>query len=61
MSFRQDYRRRRSFSYKFKRWFNVWFWEDHTKEIKTVVCGIGEMLLAIAWLSLIFVIPHLFH
>lgn len=57
MSIRQDNIRRRSFSYKMKRWF----WSDHTKEIKTVVCIIGEMLLTIAWFGLVFIIPHIFH
>lgn len=57
MSRYQDYRRRRSFSYKFKRWF----WSDHTEEIKTVFKLIGEFILAVIWLGWIFFIPHFFH
>lgn len=57
MSLRQDYRRRRSFSYKMKRWF----WSDHTKEIKMVFKLIGEFIITVLWFGLIFFIPHLFH
>lgn len=57
MSFRQDYRRRRSFSYKMKRWF----WSDHTKEIKKVFKLIGEFIITILWFGLIFILPHIFH
>lgn len=57
MSIRQDYRHRRSFSYKMKRWF----WSDHTEEIKTVFKLIGEFILTILWFGLIFILPHIFH
>lgn len=61
MSIRQDYHRRRSFSYKMKRWFEVWFWSDHTEEIKKFFCLVGEFILALLWLGMIFIFPHLFH
>ena len=57
MSIRQDYRRRRSFSYKMKRWF----WSDHTEEIKMVFKLIGEFIITILWFGLIFILPHIFH
>jgi hypothetical protein len=57
MSFRQDYRLRRSFSYKMKRWF----WSDHTEEIKMVFKLIGEFILAALWLGMVFILPHIFH
>jgi hypothetical protein len=56
MSIRRDYRRRRSFSYKMKRWF----WSDHTKEIKTIFNLAGEFIITILWFSWIFFLPHLF-
>ncbi len=61
MSIRRDYRRRRSFSYRFKRWFEVWFWTDHTEGIKKFFCLIGEFILTILWLGMVFILPHLFH
>ena len=61
MSIRRDYRRRRSFSYRFKRWFNVWFWEDHTEGMKTIVKIIGEIIITFLWLGALFFFPHLFH
>ena len=57
MSIRQDYRRRRSFSYKMKRWF----WSNHTEEIKMIFKLIGEFILTVLWFGWIFFIPHLFH
>ena len=57
MSIRQDNIRRRSFSYRLKRWF----WSDHRKEIKTIVCLIGEFLLSIVFFGMLFVVPHIFH
>ena len=57
MSFRQDNIRRRSFSYKMKRWF----WSDHTEEIKMVLKLIGEFIITILWFGLIFILPHIFH
>ena len=57
MSLRQDYRRRRSFSSKMKRWF----WSDHTEEIKMVFKLVGEFILTILWFGLIFILPHIFH
>lgn len=56
MNIRRDYRRRRSFSYKMKRWF----WSDHTKEIKTIFNLAGEFIITILWFSWIFFLPHLF-
>ncbi len=61
MSIRRDYRRRRSFSYRFKRWFEVWFWADHTEEIKMVFKLLGEFIITVLWFGLIFFVPHLFH
>ena len=57
MSIRQDNIRRRSFSYKIKRWF----WSNHKNEIKTIVFLIGEFLLSIVFFGMIFVLPHIFH
>ena len=57
MNIRRDYRRRRSFSYKMKRWF----WSDHTEEIKMVFKLIGEFIITILWFGLIFILPHIFH
>lgn len=57
MSIRQDNIRRRSFSYKMKRWF----WSNHAEEIKMIFKLIGEFILTILWLGWIFFIPHLFH
>ena len=57
MSIRRDNIRRRSFSYKMKRWF----WSDHTKEIKMVFKLIGEFIITVLWFGLIFFVPHLFH
>ena len=57
MSIRQDNIRRRSFSYKMKRWF----WSDHKEEIKTVFKLIGELIITVVWLGWVFFIPHLFH
>lgn len=61
MSMRRDYRRRRSFSYRFKKWFSVWFWEDHTKGIKMLFKFLGELILTILWFGMIFILPHIFH
>ena len=61
MSRYQDYRRRRSFSYRFKRWFERWFWEDHTKEIKQIFCFIGEFILSLLWFGMFIFLPHFFH
>jgi hypothetical protein len=57
MSIRQDNIRRRSFSYKMKRWF----WSNHKNEIQTVIYLICEFALAIAFFGMIFVLPHIFH
>ena len=57
MSIRQDHIRRRSFSYKMKRWF----FSNHKKEIETISRVIGELLLTIAFFGLIFILPHIFH
>ena len=57
MSIRRDYRHRRSFSYKMRRWF----WSDHMEEIKTVFKLIGEFILSILWFGWIFFLPHFFH
>lgn len=57
MSMRRDYRRRRSFSYRFKRWF----WSDHTEELKMIFKLIGEFILTILWLGMVFILPHIFH
>lgn len=57
MSIRQDNIRRRSFSYKMKRWF----WSNHKKEIQTVIYLVCEFALAIAFFGMVFVIPHIFH
>ena len=57
MSIRRDNIRRRSFSYKMKRWF----WSNHTKEVKTIGRVIGEFILSLVWFGLIFVVPHFFH
>lgn len=57
MSIRQDNIRRRSFSYKMKRWF----WSNHKNEIQTVICLVCEFVLAIAFFGMVFVIPHIFH
>lgn len=57
MSIRRDNIRRRSFSYKMKRWF----FSNHRKEIKITACIIGEFLLTVAFFGMIFIFPHLFH
>ena len=57
MSIRQDNIRRRSFSYKIKRWF----WSNHKNEIEIVVRVIGELFLAVAFFGSIFIFPHFFH
>ena len=57
MSIRRDNIRRRSFSYKMKRWF----FSNHRKEIETIIRVIGEFLLTIAFFGLIFILPHIFH
>ena len=57
MSIRQDNIRRRSFSYKVKRWF----WSNHRNEIENLARIVGEFFLAIAFFSLIFILPHIFH
>ena len=57
MSYYRDMKRRNSFSYKVKRWF----WSNHKEEVKKVFCFIGEFLMALGWLGLIFIIPHIFH
>ena len=57
MSIRQDNIRRRSVSYKVKRWF----WSNHNKEIQMGIHLIGELILAIAFFGMIFLIPHIFH
>lgn len=57
MSIRQDNIRRRSFSYKMKRWF----WSNHTEEIKTVFKLIGEFIFTVLWLGVVFILPHIFH
>lgn len=57
MSIRQDLLRRRSFSYKMKRWF----FSNHKKEIKIMVRVIGEFLFAIVFFGMIFIFPHIFH
>ena len=57
MSIHRDNIRRRSFSYKMKRWF----WSNHKDEIQTAIYLIGEFILAIAFFGMIFVIPHIFH
>ena len=56
MSIRRDNIRRRSFSYKMKRWF----FSNHRKEIETIIRVIGEFLLTIAFFGLIFILPHIF-
>jgi hypothetical protein len=57
MSIRQDNIRRRSFSYRLKRWF----WTDHTEGIKKFFRLAGEFILTALWLGMIFILPHLFH
>jgi len=57
MSIRQDNIRRRSFSYKMKRWF----FSNHRKEIEITACVIGEFFLAIAFFGMVFILPHIFH
>ena len=57
MSIRRDNIRRRSFSYKMKRWF----FSNHRKEIETIIRVFGEFLLTIAFFGLIFILPHIFH
>ena len=57
MSIRRDNIRRRSFSYRMKRWF----WSNHKKETEIMACVIGEFLLAVAFFGSIFILPHIFH
>lgn len=57
MSIRRDNIRRRSFSYKMKRWF----WSNHKKEIETIMRVTGEFLLTIVFFGSIFILPHIFH
>mgnify|MGYP003295148704 CR=1 FL=1 len=57
MSIRRDNIRRRSFSYKMKRWF----WSNHTKEIETTIKFIGEFVMTIMFFGLLFFLPHIFH
>lgn len=61
MNMYRDYRRRPSFSYRLKHWFENWFWSDHTKEIKMVFKLIGEFIITVLWLGWIFFVPHFFH
>lgn len=48
---------RNSLSYKMKRWF----WTDHTKEIKSIIRFIGEVILTLFWFGVIVFLPHFFH
>jgi hypothetical protein len=52
-----DSRRRRSVSYRFKRWF----FSNHTKEIQKIFLLIGQFILAIMWFGAFIFVPHLFH
>ena len=57
MSIHQDNIRRRSFSYKMKRWF----FSNHKKETEIMARVIGEFLLAIVFFGSLFILPHIFH
>lgn len=53
----RDARRRRSFSYRFKRWF----WSNHTKEIKMVFILVGQFIISLLWFGTFIFLPHIFH
>lgn len=53
----RDRARRRSLSYRFKRWF----FSNHKKEIKNVGIFIGELITTILFFSALLFLPHIFH